>query len=129
MLTRWKAQVAAYPEPLRDAILGRFMPEAAFWPGNPHYLGAVERGDVIYTSAIVQQALHALIQAVFALNRVYFPGEKKLAGALEKLPILPAEFAARVEGLLCPGPAPTVDELREQQRTLAELVTDVRALL
>jgi hypothetical protein len=62
MLARWKAQVAVYPEPLRDAILRQFMTEAAFWPDNPHYLSAIERGDVIYTSAIVQQVVQALIQ-------------------------------------------------------------------
>jgi len=129
MLARWKAQVATYPEPLRDAILRHFMAEAAFWPENRHYLGAVERTDVIYTSAIVQQAAQALIQVVFALNREYFPGEKKLAEALEKLTIVPAEFAATIEGLLCPGPARGVDELREQQRALASLTTDVRGLV
>jgi hypothetical protein len=128
MLARWKAQVATYPEPLREAILGRFLPEAAFWPENPHYLGAVERADVIYTSAIVQQALQALIQVVFALNREYFPGEKKLAGALEKLPISPPGFAARCEALLSPGAPPSVAALREQQRDLTALVSEVREL-
>jgi len=129
MLARWKARVAPYPEPLRDAILGRFMAEAAFWPGNPHYLGAVERADLIYTSAIVQQVLHALVQVVFALNREYFPGEKKLADALEKLPIAPPKFAERVEDLLCADPRTGVDGLRDQQRALAALVTDVRRLV
>jgi len=128
MLARWKAQVAAYPEPLRDAILGRFMAEAAFWPANPHYLGAVERGDVIYTSAIVQQAIQALIQAVFALNREYFPGEKKLAEALRQLPVTPPELAGRIETLLCAGARPSVAELREQERGLADLVRETREL-
>ena len=132
MLARWKAQVAVYPEPLRDAILSRFMAEAAFWPDNPHYLSAIERGDVIYTSAIVQQVLHALIQVVFALNREYFPGEKQLAEALEALEALtvaPARFAENVETLLCPGRAPNSAESREQARALTSLVADVRGLL
>jgi predicted nucleotidyltransferase len=128
MLARWKAQVATYPEPLRDAILRRFMAEAAFWPENPHYLGAVERADVIYTSAIVQQVLQALIQVVFALNRAYFPGEKKLAGALDKLPVAPPNFAARCEALLCPGAPPSVAKLREQRRDLTSLVSEVGEL-
>jgi hypothetical protein len=110
-------------------ILRRFMPEVAFWPENPHYLSAIERGDVIYTSAIVQQVLHALIQVVFALNREYFPDEKKLGEALAKVSIVPAGIAATMEALLCPGPAQSVDELREQQLMLAKLAADVRALL
>jgi hypothetical protein len=121
-------RVAVYPVPLRDAVLRRFMAEASFWPDDPHYLSAIERGDVIYTSAIVQQVVQALIQVVFALNREYFPGEKKLADALEKLAIVPAGFAAAIEGLLCPGPARGVDELRGQQRALASITADVRRL-
>jgi len=126
MLARWKAMVAAYPEPLREAILRRFMAEAAFWPENPHYLGAVERGDVIYTSAIVQQVVQALVQVVFALDRAYFPGEKKLADALAKLPSAPRDFAGRIQNVLCPGAHPTPAELREQSRGMADLVREVR---
>jgi hypothetical protein len=129
MLARWKATVATYPEPLRDTLLRRFMAEAAFWPENPHYLGAVERGDVIYTSAIVQQTVQALIQVVFALDRVYFPGEKKLADALEKLPSAPRDFAARIQNVLCPGACPSVADLRAQSRGLAGLVRETRALV
>jgi hypothetical protein len=96
--------------------------EAAFWSDNPHYLGAIERGDVIYTSAIVQQV-------VFALNREYFPGEKKLAEALETLPILPQRFAAVAKGLLFPNSRPGVEEMREQRRALASHVGEIRCLL
>lgn len=129
MLARWKAMVSTYPEPLRDTILRRFMAEAAFWPENPHYLGAVERGDVIYASAIVQQTTQALIQVVFALDRAWFPGEKKLADALAKLPSAPRDFAARLQNVLCSGAHPSVADLRAQSRELAELVRETRALV
>jgi hypothetical protein len=127
MLAGWRQGVATYPEPLRDRILARFMAEAAFWPENFHYRTAVERGDVIYTSAIVQQVLQALIQAVFALNRVYFPGEKRLANAMKKLPSQPRDFARRVQALVIPAGA---DEaaLQRQRRELAELVAEMREL-
>jgi predicted nucleotidyltransferase len=127
MLARWKEEVAVYPEPLRQAILRRFMAEAAFWPGNPHYLGAVERGDVIYTRGIVQQVVHALIQVVFALNREYFPGEKKLAEALRRLPVAPPGLAERVETLV--GGSPAALQANEQQGALAALVEDVRGTI
>jgi predicted nucleotidyltransferase len=124
VLARWKADVAAYPEPLRDAVLRRFTAEAAFWPENPHYLSAIERGDVIYTSGIVQQVVHALIQVVFALNREYFPGEKKLADALRALPVAPPDFVERIEALLLDTKPETV-YLRSQQQHLLLLVSDV----
>ena len=127
ILARWKEAVATYPEALRQNILHRFMPEAAFWPENFHYRTAVQRADVIYTSAIVQQVLQALIQVVFALNRVYFPGEKRLAHAMENLPLLPSGFARRVQELLAPA-AMDVAGLETQRRNLADLVAEMRAL-
>jgi hypothetical protein len=128
ILVRWKTAVATYPEALRQSILGRFMPEAAFWPENFHYRTAVQRADVIYTSAIVQQVLQALIQVVFALNRVYFPGEKRLAHAMETLPIQPSGFARRVQELLAPSSV-DVAGLETQRRELADLVAEMRALV
>lgn len=128
-LMRWKEEVAAYPEPLRDALLRRFMAEAGFWPDNFHYRTAVERADLLYTSGIVQQVLHALVQVVFALNREYFPGEKGLDRALGELPLLPEAFAARLRALLFPGAEPGVERLREQRRELAALVAEVRRLV
>lgn len=51
-------QVSSYPEALRRSLLHRFMREAAFWLNNPHYKSAVERVDLIYTSAIVRGSTH-----------------------------------------------------------------------
>lgn len=129
VLARWKEQAAVYPEPLRRAILSRFTAEAGFWPGNLHYHTAVERADRIYAAGIVQQTVQALVQVAFALNREPFPGEKQLAAKLEKLPILPAAFAARIEALLYPGASPDAHRLRAQQRDLAALVGEIRSLV
>ena len=123
-LGRWKTDVAVYPEALRRALIGRFLPEAAFWPGNPHYASAVEREDVIYASAIVQQVVHAVIQVVFALNRAYFPGEKMLEQRVESLPIRPTDFAARLRGLLAGA-----EGLRVQSSELTALVAETARLV
>jgi hypothetical protein len=129
VLARWKAQVAEYPEPLRSAILRRFMGEAAFWPGNPHYRTAVERADVLYTSGIVQLVAHALVQVLFALNRVYFPGEKRVAESVRRLERAPRDFSARLETLIAPGVPPGVAALRAQRAGLAALVGEVGRLV
>lgn len=128
-LARWKDAVREYPEALRRAILGRFAREAAFWPGNVHYRTAVARGDVIYAAAIVQQVAQALVQGVFALNREPFPGEKRLARALDTLRLRPEAFAARLEALLWPAVAPDPERLEAQRRALAALVDEVDALV
>lgn len=129
ILGRWQAAVADYPAPLRRAIIDRFMAEAQFWPENFHYRSAIARGDHIYTSGIVQQCLHALIQVLFALNRVYFPGEKKMAEHLAALPRTPLHVAERAAQLLC-LPAGASSATREAQRAdLATLVHEVAALV
>jgi hypothetical protein len=129
ILARWKAQVAEYPRALRQAIVGRYLREAKFWPENFHYRSAVERADVIYTAGIVQQVLYALIQVVFALNEVYFPGEKKLAVTLEKLKAKPPGFTRRVQELMYPGQNPSVAQLRAQRAALSALVNAVEQLV
>ena len=129
LLSGWKAEVARYPESLRRAVLDRFTREAAFWPDNFHYRTAVERVDALYTSGIVQQVVHALIQSVFAVNGVYFPGDKKLGSALDALPVRPEAFAQRVQALLFPGAEPDRGLLEEQRRALGVLVADVESLV
>jgi hypothetical protein len=126
ILAGWQAEVAEYPPALRREIVGRFLAEARFWPDNVHYRTAVERRDLVYAGGIVRHAAHALVQAAFALNHAYFPGEKKLARALDLLPDAPAGFGARVEALLYPG-TPADADLEAQSRELAALVADVEA--
>lgn len=128
-INRWKQAVRVYPEALRRSLLQRFMREAAFWPNNPHYLSAIERVDLIYTSAIVQHTLQALIQVLFALNREYFPGEKQLANTMDRLALRPHTLAEQVRRILAPGTVVGRDELLAQARALGELVTETKALV
>ena len=129
ILARWKSQIAEYPPALRQAITTQYLQEAKFWPENFHYRSAVERADVIYTAGIVQQVLYALIQVVFAFNKVYFPGEKMLAATLAKLKMKPPAFGQRVQELMYPGQKPSVEQLRAQRAALSVLVDEVERLI
>lgn len=115
LLARWQAEVAEYPALLRQAIITSCLRAAQFWPDNFHYRTAVARADTIYVTGIVQQVVHHLIQVVFALNCVYFPGDKKLAAAIAHLPIQPERFAERIQWLLRPD-LPSNSQGYEQQR-------------
>ena len=129
ILARWKAQVGRYPPKLRETILTTTLGAAQFWPHNFHYRTAVERCDALYVAGIVQQVVHNLIQVVFALNRVYFPGDKKLAGALDHLSIKPDCFTTRIQNLIRPG-APGTRALFERQRQdLIALVQEMDTLV
>jgi hypothetical protein len=128
-LDRWKKQVSNYPEALRQSLLHHFMREAAFWQNNPHYRSAIERVDLIYTTAIVQHTLQALIQVLFALNRAYFPGEKQLAFAIGTLSLRPQGLCDRIRQILSPGTVIGRDELAVQASALADLVAETKALV
>jgi hypothetical protein len=129
LLDGWKEQVREYPPALRRSILSQHLAAARFWPDNFHYASAVERQDLVYCTGIVQQVVHNLIQVLFALNRTYFPGDKKLVDAVGRLPRRPGQLEARLTGLIFPGRRPDRDVLREQRQLLQTLLADVEALV
>jgi len=129
ILARWKAAVSEYPPKLRANILEAHLQAARFWPENYHYRTAVERCDVIYTAGIVQQVVHNLIQVLFALNRVYFPGDKKLALALDHLERTPPDVSRRITDLLSPDGSRDRDSLDRQRGELCTLVQEVVTLV
>jgi hypothetical protein len=128
IIARWKSQVSTYPPKLRQAIVNQHLAAAEFWPENFHYLSAIERRDVIYATGIVQQVVHNLVQVLFALNEVYFPGDKQLEVAMAHLPRQPPRLCERIRVLLFPGTPATTDVLREQRESLRSLLADVRDL-
>jgi hypothetical protein len=127
LLAGWQAAVREYPPLLRETIIDTHLRAAQFWPDNFHYDSAVQRGDVIYVMSIVHQVIHNLIQVVFALNRTYFPGDKKLHIALDQLDTIPADFVARIERLMLPTSG-TPASFTQQRAALQELVREVTAL-
>ena len=128
ILTRWKAQVSHYPPKLRQSVIGTYLAKAKFWPQNFHYRTAVARCDTLYVIGIVHQVVHHLIQVIFALNEVYFPGDKKLALALDHLPIKPDRFTMRIQELISPGASGTRAVYVQQRQELIALVEEVDTL-
>jgi hypothetical protein len=128
ILAHWKSEVSEYPAKLRETIITTHLRAAKFWPDNFHYKSAVERYDFIYVMGIVQQVVHNLIQVVFALNRAYFPGDKKLDMAIEHLALKPDRFVERIKYLLFPGVQADLTFLRRQRQVLSELAREVETL-
>ena len=57
---------------------------------------AVSRGDVLFYHAVLESALDHYLQALFALNRRYFPGRKRSLQFIEQFDIKPDECAFRL---------------------------------
>ena len=66
---------------------------------------------------------------LFALNREYFPGEKQLASAMDKLPVRPQGLSERIRRILNPGIEMGRDELAAQASALADLVAETKSLV
>lgn len=129
LLSRWQHEIAEYPVKMQAAIIGKHLAGARFWPHNFHYTSAIERQDIIYTTGIVQQVVHNLIQVLFAVNKTYFPGDKKLANALNHLDKMPYCFVEQIQLLLFPADQVSVGLLRHQQKMLQQLLKDVESLV
>lgn len=118
ILAAWQAKAAVYPEPLRRAIMTDFLGRSGTWMGNFHYESAVRRGDILFTAPIVLHTLMDMVQVVFALNRTYFTGDKKLEAALAKLPVCPDALRPGALDLLLITPRDP--KILEEQRQLLQ---------
>lgn len=82
-----------FPARLRSAIVTDGLAIARFWNGNLHLQTALEREDAFYLDSIYHQIRVGLLQALFALNETYYPGDKKIAQWLDRLSIKPENFS------------------------------------
>lgn len=119
VLAEYQKKAAVYPEPLRRAILETFMGRIETWMDNFHYESAIRRGDILFTAPIVLHTLMDMVQVVFALNRVYFTGDKKLEAALSKMPFCPEALRpCQLDILLTAARDP--ETLAQQRRLLRQ---------
>ena len=101
---------------------------AGFWIGNFHLETALSRADGFYLQSMMQQIVNDLVHAAFAINEVYFPGDKKMSKQLGKLPRLPAGFQAGLDAaLLGRGDASTA-AWRERFQIIERLTGELRSL-
>lgn len=93
-------KAAVYPEKLRRSIVDTFWGRANTWLDNFHYESAIGRQDLLFTAPIVLHTILDLVQVIFALNRTWFSGDKKLEAALSKMPVCPAILLEELRFLL-----------------------------
>lgn len=73
-IAKWKQNCGTYPDSLRRALLTAHLPTI---DDEEDFLRAIRRGDVLFFHATLDLALDRFLQALFALNRVYFPSRKR----------------------------------------------------
>ena len=117
-LARLRRQSAAYPEPLRRALVAgaweaEFLADAAS--------KSVSRADTLHVALCLSRAVGVLVQALQAAHRRWCLNEKGALAVAETLPGAPADFGPRVRGLL--------GTLGETPESLAAAVSSARALV
>ena len=118
-----KDKLRVYPEKLRRSIISCFMERAYTWINNFHYESAIRRGDFMFTSACVLHTVQDLIQVIFAVNRVYFKGDKKLELAIKELLYCPKEFSDNLLFLMQASEA--TEHLQKQYEILRDTVNEL----
>lgn len=127
VLADWKRQLAHYPEPLRRNLLQRNRDVLSYWVQDYHYESKVERRDVVFLASLAARLAHAILQVVFAFNRVYFPGDGWNLPMAAELEHLPPDFVARMTWILQPDGA--ADAWHRQRAEFIAMVKDLEVLI
>ena len=74
LIAELKQVCSDYPDLLRNALINAHLPKV---DDEEDFQRAIRRGDVLFYHATLDLALDSFLQALFALNRVYFPSRKR----------------------------------------------------
>ncbi len=121
-----KQAVAVYPEALRCAVVQQFLWQAEFALESfaPKFAA---RGDALGTMGCIARATHALVLALFALNRRWLLNDKTALAEIGGFPLAPRAFAERANALLG-ALGRTPDELHRSVSAAGELTAEAVAL-
>ena len=126
ILAGWRERLDSYSPQLQEAILEENLRPIRYWRPDYHYQHKVEQGDLVFTAGVTSKLIHHILQVLFALNEVYYPGDGKNLHYASQFEILPDNFAARVEQILYPGQGRAA--IKAQYERLMALVDEVLAL-
>lgn len=127
ILADYKARLDPYPPKLRKAVACTFFGRACTWLDNFHYLSAIEREDIWFCGPAVMHTVLDMVQVVFALDEVWFTGDKKLVKALSALPSCPPVLLQNA-ALLMSAP-PDRQQLARQRALLCAARDELRGRL
>jgi hypothetical protein len=123
----WKKRMTPYPDALRQAIFKRQMESLRYWRSDYHYRSKCVRKDAVFMASISARLINDIMQAIYAVNRFYFPGDGLNLVFTEHFAAKPAHLEERVVQILYPGNDSDCFE-RQYQGTMA-LIDDVISLL
>jgi len=88
-----KEKLGAYPPSLSKKLYSHHILEIN---DNEDFERAVQRGDVLFYHATLERAIDHYLQALFALNKCFFPSRKRTFSLVEGFKHKPINFEARL---------------------------------
>ncbi len=118
-----KQKVQVYPESLRNRLAAHHLDLSV---DEEDFGRAVLRRDVLFYHQVLEAALDHFLQALFAVNRRYFPGRKRTLQYIDGFEAAPALCGARLLKAVELGTKN--DGITESSRIWHELVQELSAL-
>ena len=119
-----KRRLEEYPHQLAAAVLNHHLKAL---DDVEDLQRAVHRKDVFFYHFALDLALDHFLQAVFALNREYFPGRKRSESYLQRLKVKPVECEKRLRQVIALGA--NAETLKESYRLWNTVTCDLRWLV
>jgi len=119
-LTNLKNRLANYPDELARKMT-RYHLDAL--EDTEDLLRAVQRKDVLFYHFAFENALDAFLQALFAINHVYFPSRKRSIEWIRRFPLKPQDCEIRLLKVIKLSGDP--DFIEESYRNFAELIVEL----
>ena len=123
-LSDLKTRISVYPDALRNAILSRCLPKI---DDEEDFLRAIRRKDVLFYHATLDLALDRFLQALFALNRTYFPSRKRSPEFIRGFAIKPEDCEERLERVVALGAC--TESLDESYQAWQDLCRELESLV
>ena len=123
VIAGYNEKARVYPKKLKESIINEFLGRSAMWLDSFHYESAIEREDIMFIGSIVKNTVLDMVQVIYALNEVYFTGDKKLEKQLSKLDYCPKLLLSNVE-LLFSAPKDK-EKLKSQREILRKIYKEL----
>ena len=117
-------KVQNYPESLRLQLTAHHL-QLCF--DEEDFGRAALRRDVLFYHQVLENALDHFLQALFALNRIYFPSRKRTLEYIESFKIKPIQCADKLKKAVELGSK--ADGIAESCRIWNELAAELRELI
>lgn len=123
-LSNLKDRFTSYPDELAKKLI-RYHLDAL--EDTEDFERAVQRKDVLFYHFALEIALDHFLQALFAINRVYFPSRKRSFEWLRRFSLQPANCELRLRNVLKLGG--DAESLEESYRIFNSLAVEVHELV